>query len=324
MKPEKDAEINERRCSSYKTLTYECQGECQRAENKKRTSKKPLLYLNSFTDGVGRKYNGSCNSKIIFRCICCYFTTFQSYVKVHVIKTHKRVEFMKCKFCSFKVTNKTCLLKHMEDHAIKTLSCEFCCNVCFLPEVSYFLLNKSYSGPTPCQCEDHNFKGKCKRIWAGYKENHSNTVNRITCDLYDHPYFTAAKLNHQETRRKFGCVFCGNNFTADNKLRKHVSRVHGDDLPFEYTHPAAADQKKHSKINSNGNTIRFRFKQRKCYNRSLKNLRNEKVTRTFKCAFCGIRIDGSKTCFSDHAMIHVGQSYDYSSSYEHLKILLGC
>ena len=316
-------------CSPYNSSQLSNPNEVwKRDENKKRTMKKPFLYLNSFTAGVGRKYNNSCNSKTIFRCICCYLTTFRSYVKVHIIETHKSVKFMKCKFCSFKVTNETCLLKHMEGHAIKRLSCEFCGDVRFFPEVSYFQLNKINSDPTHCQCEDRNFKGKCKQILAGNKESHSNTVKRITCGLYDHAYFTAAKLNHQETRRKFECIFCNNNFTTDNKLRKHVSQLHGDDLPFEYTHhhfrSAAVDQKKHSKIYSNRNTIHFRSKQRKCDNRCLKNLRNDNITRTFKCAFCGIRIDDNNTYFSDHAKIHEGQSYDYSSSYEHLKILLGC
>lgn len=124
-------------CSPYNSSQLSNPNEVwKRDENKKRTMKKPFLYLNSFTAGVGRKYNNSCNSKTIFRCICCYLTTFRSYVKVHIVETHKSVKFMKCKFCSFKVTNETCLLKHMEGHAIKRLSCEFCGDVRFFPEVS--------------------------------------------------------------------------------------------------------------------------------------------------------------------------------------------
>ena len=147
-------------CSSWNSPQLSNPNEiCKRAENKKRTIKKPLLYLNSFTAGVLRKHNGSCNSRIIFRCICCYVTTFQSYVEVHG-RISKRV----------------------------------------------------------------------------FQENKARQIFRKTKNFLP-----------------------SDNFTTDNKLRKPVSQVHGDDLQFEYTHrhfrSAAADQEKHSKINSNGNTI---------------------------------------------------------------------
>ena len=302
-------EIDYRRCVPLSNYKYKSPNEiCRSAESEStKTIKNSLLYFNSFTAVVGRKYIELHNSDRIFRCIfCCFTTSAKSYLKEHIVETHKKPKFLKCEFCSFKGTNKACIWKHMKNHAIKKVSSELSGDTCFVLKDVQFNLSKNRTGCTLFQCE-HSIC-KCNRALNDNKEIHSNKVKRITVD----------KLNQQEEERKFGCMFCGYKSTTNSNLKTHVSLAHKNELPFEciycnYT-SATPDQRKHSKVHSNGNTIRFRFKQRKCKRQSLRKLIKPDDIPTLKCALCGFCNYEKKTSFSDHAMTHVGQSFSYRSN----------
>ena len=302
-------EPEHRRCVLWSNYEYKFTNEiCRDAENKStKVTEKTLLYFNSFSAVVGRKYIELRNSDRIFRCIFCSFTTSAKiYVKEHIIKTHEKPKVVKCRFCSFKGTNKTCLKNHMKRHAIKKMNCEFCGDVRFLPKVLQSNLSKSRTGSTLFQGEQSICK--CNST----KETQYSKVKRIA----------GGKLNQHEEERKFGCTFCDYNSKTSNNLKRHVSLKHSNTqiiyLPFDCRYcnykSATPDQREHSKVHSNGNTIRFRFKQRKYKHRGLRELRKRKDNPTFKCVFCGFCNYDSKNSFSDHAKIHVSQSFSYSSS----------
>ena len=301
--------IDYRRWVPWSNYKYQSPNEiCRRAESEStKTIEKYLLYFSSLTAIVGRKYIELRNNDRIFRCIfCCFTTPAKSYLKEHIAETHEKPKFVKCKFCSFKATNKACLWKHMKNHAIKKQCCEFSGDTCFFLKHLQFNLSKSRLGSTLFQCE-HGIC-PCNRALTDNTEIHSNKVKSVTVE----------KLNQHEEERKFGCMFCGYKSTTNSNLRRHVSLAHKNELPFEciycnYT-SATPDQRKHSKVHSNGNTIRFRFKQRKCKRKVLQKFKKPKDTQTFKCVFCGFCNYEKKTSFSDHAMTHVGQSFSYSSS----------
>ena len=307
-------ELENRRCVLRSNYKYKSMNEiCTSAENKiTKTIEKPLLYFNSFTAVLGRKYIELRHSDRIFRCIFCSFTTSAKiYLKEHIIETHEKSKFLKCKFSSFKGTSKTCLKNHMKSQAIKKLSCEFRADVRFLPKGLQFNLNKSRSGSTHLQGKQSICK--CNRTLTNNKENQYNKVKRIA----------GAKLNQHEEEKKFGCMLCDYyNSTTNKNMKSHVSVEHIDTqiiyFPFDCRYcnykSATPDQREHSKVHSNGNAVRFRFKQRKYKNRGLRELRKRKDKPTFKCVFCGFCNYDSKNSFSDHAMIHVGQSFSYCSS----------
>lgn len=278
------------------------------AENKStKTIEKPLLYFNSLTVVVGRKYIELRNIYRIFRCIFCSFTTLaKSSLKVHIIETHIKPKFLNCKFCSFKGTSKTCLRNHVKSHAINKSSCEFCGNLRFLPKVLQFNLSNSRTGSI-------NFQGeqsicKCNNTLTSSRKTNCNKVKRIA----------GGKLNQDDQES----IFCDYNSATNNNLRRHLSLIHSDteiiDLSFDCRYcnykSATPDQREHSKVHSNGNMIRFRFKQRKYKHRGLQELRKRKDNPTLKCVFCGFCNYDSKNSFSDHATIHVGQIFSYCSS----------
>ncbi|XP_039281107.1 histone-lysine N-methyltransferase PRDM9-like isoform X2 [Nilaparvata lugens] len=207
-----------------------------------------------------------------------------------------------CKFCNYKTTKKSNLIRHLKSH---TGERPFSCDLC-----DYKATNKSHiithlrthTEERPFTCDFCNYKAKLKSSLIRHLRTHTGE-RHYGCDLCDykatHKSNLTRHLMSHTGERPFSCDFCDYKATNKSDLIIHL-RIHTGERPFSCD---LCDYKATRKSNL------------------ITHLRTHTVERPFSCDLCDYKAT-RKSSLITHLSTHRGEKYcscdlcDYNATHK--------
>ena len=138
-------------------------------------------------------------------CLAAFATKYN--VRRHESTTHNQIKNFTCENCGKEFSFRWSLLQHYSQHhgSGRTFTCEKC-------QKSFSVKSNLKRHEESCQSTEE-LRKQCTICWKTFK---------TTASLYNHE----GQVHRRHERPTFICVLCGESFSREYGLRRHVFRKH--------------------------------------------------------------------------------------------------
>lgn len=166
-----------------------------------------------------------------YKCVYCDSLTFEGLelLRQHSQEVHSTSYAYLCSICDKGFSKEFRFLEHINNHTgLKPHQCHLCDRTYKCADARREHIGMRHSG-SDFKCSKCDRVFLCKRTFGDHMLSHG-TERKYICKECGKSFKTRTRLAHHRESHRFRCENCSCTFPSENRLIKHVDKMHGDPL----------------------------------------------------------------------------------------------